>query len=213
MTVEVSDIERFCSEYSDRIKLLTEPQSTEIPGWGDYDFVYGADPDGCLIEFVSGSNIVSDKTLGRIRSVGISVTDLDRSIEFYQSYLDYDKVVIEPHESFSGMVGAIAGSDTTEVRSVLLGNGNGYHMVELYEVSKPRGRSIPMHTLWADYGYLEACHCCDDILGLAKYYTSEGIEFACKPSPIDVESEGLSGTAWFMYIRDPDGIPMEFLME
>lgn len=213
MTVEVSDAEKFYREYQGKLKFLTKPQSTNIPGWGDYSFVFGADPDGNLIEFVSSSKIKVPNTLGKIRSLGVSVTELERSMAFYQKYVDYDTVVIKPHDSFSGLVGEVSGSATTEVKSCLLANSNGYHMLELYEVSKPRGRSIPLHALWADYGYLEVAHTCGDILTLANYYTSEGLEFDCAPSPIAVESELYSGTIWFMYIRDPDGIPVEFIME
>lgn len=211
MTVEVADAEKFREAYGDRIRFVSPPKSTDIPGWGDYAFVYGTDPDGNLIEFVSGPKIQVEDTLGRIRSLGVSVTDLERSIAFYRKYADFDTVVIEPHEAFSGLMGEVSGSPDTQVRSCLLANSNGFHMLELYEVSRPRGRSIPFHVLWGDYGYLESCCICTDLLGLARYFMKEGLELISNPTGMEVHEEGLQGTAWFLYVRDPDGIPLEVL--
>jgi catechol 2,3-dioxygenase-like lactoylglutathione lyase family enzyme len=213
MIIEVADVEKFSLEFRDRIKFLTKPQSVTLPEWGDYNFVYGADPDGCLLEFISSSKLKVDGPIGSIRSLGISVTDLDRSLAWYQKYLGYDTVLIKPHEAFSGLMGDISGSRDTKVRSCLLASSNGYFPLELYEVSNPRGRSIPLDAVWGDYGYLEAGHCCPDILLQARYYTNMGIEFICAPSPVYIENEEYKGLIWFMYIRDPDGIPVEFIQE
>ncbi len=211
LTVEVSDVEKFREAYKDKIKFVSTPQATDLPGWGDYAFVYGTDPDGNLIEFISSSGIEVDGALGRIRSVGVSVTELDRSIEFYRKYMDFDTTVIEPHENFSGCVGEVSGSKDTQVRSCLLANSGGFHMLELYEVSRPRGRSIPFHVLWGDYGYLEGCCLCDDILALSRALMNEGLEFISQPTSLVVREGDQEATAWFSYVRDPDGIPVELL--
>jgi catechol 2,3-dioxygenase-like lactoylglutathione lyase family enzyme len=211
MTVEVADVKKFSEAYKDRIRFVSPPKSVKIPGWGDYAFVFGTDPDGNLIEFVSGEKMRAEDTLGRIRSLGVSVTDLERSIEFYRKYVDFDTVVIPPHEAFSGLMGEVSGSPDTQVRSCLLANSNGFHMLELYEVSRPRGRSIPFHVLWGDYGFLESCCVCTDVLGLARFFMKEGLELISCPTGMEVHEEGLQGTAWFLYVRDPDGIPVEVL--
>lgn len=212
MTIEVSNVDEFAKAYIDRITFLCEPKSADIPGLGDYRFIFGADPDGNLMEFVSSSKFQVDSTIGTIRSLGISVTELDRSIEFYQKYVDFDTVVIQPHESFSGLVGEVSGSTDTQVRSCLLANSNGFHMLELYEVSQPKGRSIPFHVLWGDYGYLEAAYLTGDVLGLANYYIEEGLEFISYPTAIELSEGDIQGTGWFLYVRDPDGIPVEVVM-
>jgi catechol 2,3-dioxygenase-like lactoylglutathione lyase family enzyme len=211
MTVEVPEVESFVSDYTGKVKFLSPAKTVEIPGWGDYAFVYGSDPDGNLVEFISSSKIPVDEPLGRIRSLGISVTDLERSMDFYRKYIDFDTMVIEPHNAFSGMMEEVSGSADTQVRSCLMSNSNGFHMLELYEVSKPRGRSIPFHVLWGDYGYLESCYICEDILGLTRYLLNEGLELISQPTAMEIDEEGLSGTAWFIYVRDPDGIPVELL--
>lgn len=211
ITVEVPDVYAFVPAYADRIKFLSSPKTIEIKGWGDYAFVYGSDPDGNLIEFISSSKIAVEEPMGKIRSVGISVTELDRSIDFYRKYIDFDTMVIEPHDAFSGKMAEVSGSAETRVRSCLMANSNGFHMLELFEVSSPRGRSIPFHVLWGDYGYLESCYVCTDVLGLARALLKDGLELISSPTSMEVHEEGISGTAWFIYVRDPDGIPVELL--
>ena len=87
---------------------------------------------------------------------------------------------------------------------ILADLGNRFELLELYEVSKPRGRSIPFQVIWGDYGYLECCCVCTDVLSLARNYLNEGLELISHPTPIDLQEEGLKGTAWFIYVRDPD---------
>ena len=211
ITVEVPGVDTFVSAYKDKMRFLSPAKTIEIKGWGDYAFVYGSDPDGNLIEFVSSTKIPVEEPVGKIRSVGISVTDLDRSIEFYRKYIDFDTMIIEPHDNFSGHMAEVSGSAHTQVRSCLLANSNGFHMLELYEVSNPRGRSIPFHVLWGDYGYLESCYITMDVLGLTRFLLQEGLELISHPTSMEVHEEGISGTAWFIYVRDPDGIPVELL--
>lgn len=211
ITVEVADAGKFREDYAGRIKFLSGINSLNIGFYGDYRFIYGADPDGNLIEFFSSSKNEISSPVGRICALGIGVTDLDRSISFYRKYLDFDRVIIPPHESFSGGVSDVSASADTQVRSCLLGNSNGYHMLELYEVSNPRGRSIPFHVLWGDYGYLEGCYLCEDVLAMARFCQEEKLEFTCYPTPYFIDRDGVCKTAWFMYLRDPDGILIELL--
>ena len=211
ITIEVSDVKQFCEKYKDKITFLCQPKSTEVPGWGDYAFIYGADRDGNLIEFISSSRIHVKETIGSIRSVGLSVTELDRSIDFYQRHCDFDTMEVKPHESFSGLVGEVSGSNNTLVRSCLLANSNGFNMLELYEVSKPRGRCVPFHCIMGDIGWQEMCFVTEDVLGVAKYCIEQEIEFACHPTPIDLKLEDGWKKKWFMHARDPDGILVEFI--
>ena len=83
-------------------------------------------------------------------------------------------------------------------------------MVELFEVVKPRGRSIPFAARWGDYGYLQIClngAQGENIEKIASYFDKEGLEFMCEPQFMGDEKEGA-----FFYMKDPDGIPVEFLV-
>ncbi|UCF56028.1 MAG: VOC family protein [Deltaproteobacteria bacterium] len=206
LTIAVSDVELFYKEMKDKISFCLAPKSTTIPEWGDYNFLYGKDPEGNLIEFVSGEKLQVKERFGGARWLGIGVTDLERSIPFYEKYVGFVSVVVSPHEVFSGLVDEISGSKAAEVRSCLLANPKGGGMVELYELLKPRGRSIPFNTHWGDFGYLEVAVMCDDIHEMARYCEEEGVEFLHRPC---FAFEAEDAELWFLYIKDPDGIPVE----
>ena len=208
LTITVSDAEAFYKGMKDTSNFSSEPKSTTFPSWGDYHFVYARDPEGNLIEFVSGEKLEVKDKFGGARWLGLGVTDLERSMAFYQKYVGFDTVVLNPHENFGGLVDDISGARETKVRSCLLANSEGGGMLELYELLKPRGRSIPFNTHWGDFGYLEVAVMCHDIHESAAYYDREGIEWLHRPClAFDTGDEEL----WFLYIKDPDGIPVELV--
>jgi len=210
-TIAVNDLNRFFEEYKGRLKFCSRIHQVKIPEWGNYSFVYAKDPEGNFIEFTDGEKLSLRHRFGGIRWIGISVTDLERSRDFYQKYLGFDKTIINIHESFSGNVDEISRCDQTIIRSCILGNSRGPGMVELFESIKPRGRSIPFCTNWGDYGYLQLCLLSDNIYDVEKYFIHKDLEILLNPQTIssdDPKNTGLS----FLYIRDPDGIPVEVMM-
>lgn len=207
MTIGVSEVESFYRDYKDTIAFSSKPKSIKIPGWGDYHFLYGRDPEGTLIEFVSGPKVGVEDRFGGIRWLGLSVTDLERSVSFYQRHLGFDTVVVNPHESFSGLVDEISGGSRTQVRSCLLANSRGGGMLEVYELVKPRGRPLPFEARWGDFGCMELALMGNDIHELEKYFEQEGMEFLSRPAFIPLQE----GEGWFVYIKDPDGFPVEVI--
>jgi catechol 2,3-dioxygenase-like lactoylglutathione lyase family enzyme len=210
MTIAVSDVDRFYGEQKDRLNFLSPPKRAVIPSWGDYRFVYGRDPEDNLIEFTEGKDAAARAGFGGVRRLGVSVTDLPRSMAFYRKYLGFDTTVIETHESLSGFVDELSGGQPTEVRSCVLASRAGGGMVELFEVRQPRGRSIPAFTHWGDFGYTQVClngKPGADIFEIAAYFEKEGLEFLCGPQLMHDEKGG-----GFFYLKDPDGIPLEFLV-
>jgi catechol 2,3-dioxygenase-like lactoylglutathione lyase family enzyme len=210
ISITVPDVDATYKELKGRAKWCFEQRSVAIEGFGDYRFAFCEDPEGNLIEFVSAAELPVRQRFGGISSIGISVTDLDRSVPFYQKYLGFDKVVIAEHDRFSGRVGEITGSHGSQIRSCLLANSQADGMVELFEVSKPRGKSMPFAARWGDFGYLQVClngNQGDDINEIAAYLEQEGLEFLCEPQFMHDEKEGA-----FFYMKDPDGIPVEFLV-
>ena len=142
--------------------------------------------------------------------MGVSVTDLKRAVAFYQEYAGFDAIFTDIHEGFSGLTDEISGSKNTRVRSCVLKNSTAEGMIELFEVMEPRGRSIPFTARWGDFGYLQVClngKQGDDIFRMASYFENEGMEFLSGPQLMGDEREGA-----FFYIKDPDGIPVEFLV-
>ena len=209
MTIAVSDVARLYEELKGEVSFCFEPRTVAIPSWGDYHFVYCRDPEGNMVEFVSGANISPKMRFGGVRWVGIGVTDLDRSVSFYQRLLGLDKLLIGSHESFSGMLDEIVGVAGARVRSCLLGTSMDAGVVELFEVINPRGRSIPFGANFGDFGYLQTCFYHPDIDRMAASCTDAGIEFL---TGLQVMDDGIPEHAGsFIYIKDPDGVPLEFL--
>ena len=210
ITIAVSDLERFYRERMGRLDFCSGPKRAAIADRGDYHFVYCRDPEGNLVEFVATAETPVKNTFGGVRRLGVSVTDLNRSLSFYQKYLGFDTTFINTHENFSGLVDEISSSKGTRVRSCVLASSRGEGMVELFEVMQPRGRSIPSYTRWGDFGYTQVClngEPGSDIFDIAEYFEKEGMEFLCRPQLMgDARGGG------FFYMRDPDGIPLEFLV-
>jgi catechol 2,3-dioxygenase-like lactoylglutathione lyase family enzyme len=208
IAISVSDLEQTHRDLRKSVNFCSEPKSVAIPGWGEHRFVYCRDPEGNLIEFVSGTPIAGRFGLDRVAWIGIGVTDLERSKAFYREHLEFDVVVIENHETYSGLVDEISGSPGTRVRSCLLANSRSSGMIELFEVLDPRGRSMPFGAQWGDFGYLQVCLYGDDLHPMTTHCEKAGIDFLTPPQIIDdPEHPGA-----FMYISDSDGIPVEFVV-
>ncbi len=210
ITVAVSDVERVYRDLGGRIDWCSAPRSASPPGCEDYGFVYCRDPEGNLIEFSSLFRVKECAGFGGVVSVGIGVTDLKRSVLFYRDYLGFDKVFIDSHDRFTGLLDEVVGGRDVKVSCCVLQNSEAQGMVELVEVAGPRGRSIPFGTRWGDFGYLQVClngKQGDDIFDVAAYFEREGMEFLCGPQLMNDERQGA-----FFYMKDPDGIPVEFLV-
>lgn len=209
ITIATANVDKIYKELKNTLNFCCEPKHITVPGWGDYHFVYLSDPEGNLIELVSVNTVNKRSKFYGIIRAGIGVTDLQRSKSFYQKHLAFNNVIVNIHDSFSGFVDEVAGGGPTRVRSCVLSHVKECGTLELFEVLEPRGRSIPFATRWGDFGYLQLCVNCDDIYGIAAHCEKEGIEFLCSPHEMDTDKPEHAGA--YMYIKDPDGIPLEFL--
>jgi catechol 2,3-dioxygenase-like lactoylglutathione lyase family enzyme len=210
VTIAVSDIGKISKRLRGKVSFCSGVKKATIPEWGEYRFVYCRDPEGNFVELVEFADGEIEEDFGGARSVGIAVTDLDRSIPFYGNLLGQEKTVIRSHAAFSGLVDEVAGERGAEVRSCLLSStGMVDGAVELFEVIRPRGRSIPFSALWGDIGYLQVAFCCDDVPGMFTLGGKAGMEFLCSPKVMEGGIPDHPGE--FVYGKDPDGIPVEFL--
>jgi catechol 2,3-dioxygenase-like lactoylglutathione lyase family enzyme len=210
VVIAVSDVDRICKELHGKAHLCSEPKRAMIPEWGEYRFVYCKDPEGNLVELAEYADGEIEEDFGGARSIGIAVTDLERSAPFYKHLLGLEKTVITAHTAFSGLVDEVTGGRGAEVRSCLLSvTGKWDEAVELFEVIRPRGRSVPFSTLWGDFGYLQVAFNCQDIKSMVARGTEAGMEFLCSPKVMEGGIPDHPGE--FVYGKDPDGIPFEFL--
>ena len=210
MTIAVSEVEGIFKELKGMIDFCSKPKLVMIPNYGEYQFVFCRDPEGNLIELISGPRISVQDRFGGVLWVGISVTDLVRSLSFYQDLVGFDSVLIKSHEAYSGLVDEVSGGKNTKVRSCVLKCSDAEGGIELFEVLEPRGRSVPFGSRWGDFGYAQVClngKQGDDIFEMASYFEKNGVEFLSGPQLMHDEREGA-----FFYMKDPDGIPVEFLV-
>ncbi len=236
LTFAVPDIPAFCRDNSAFAALCFEPKTVALDNTASYSFIYGKDPEGNFIEIVaeldstpqldsapqestvqiatsSGEKPQGASSAGSLgsgpifRSIGIAVTDLDRSLAFYREVLGFDRVLLAPHRLFSGLLDEVTGESGSKIRSCLLASSRGRGMLELFEVEKPRGRSIPFSAQWGDFGYLQVCLNSDNPTALAAQIESEKVELLLPFQTIDdPEHPGV-----FMYMQDPDGILIEIV--
>ncbi len=209
ITLATKDVGLVWEALRDRVDFCSVPRTTEIPGLGTYQFVYCRDPEGNLVEIRSGASGI-EQMFGGACSAGVAVSDLDRSLPFYRDFLGL-KMVVDIHENFSGLIDEVVGSVGARVRSCLLSaDGEEQGMLELFETLDPRGRSLPFAALWGDFGHLQVAFDCEDVDGIAGELVQAGMSLLCSPKVLDA-GPGHPDPGVFVYARDPDGIPVEFL--
>ncbi len=209
ITLSTEDVGSAWEALRDRVDFCSVPRTTEIPGLGTYQFVYCRDPEDNLVEIRSGA-AGAGQMFGGACSAGVAVSDLDRSLCFYRDFLGL-QVVADVHESFSGLVDEVAGSVGSRVRSCLLSaDGETQGMIEIFETLDPRGRSLPFSALWGDFGHLQVAFDCKDIQRTAGDLVQAGMSLLCGPKVLDA-GPGHPDPGEFVYARDPDGIPIEFV--
>lgn len=210
ITLSAADVAGVWAALKDSVAFCSGPKTTEIPGLGEYEFVYCRDPEGNLVEIRSG-DFVPGQMFGGACSVGVAVSDIDRSLPFYRDCLGFDVAVTGVHQAFSGRLDEVTGVAGSQVRSCLLATGGeGTGMLELFETLAPRGRSLPFSTLWGDFGHLQMAFDCNDVYAMVSDLTAAGMDLLCSPKMLRGVPNG-PAPGVFVYARDPDGIPIEFV--
>jgi catechol 2,3-dioxygenase-like lactoylglutathione lyase family enzyme len=139
-----------------------------------------------------------------IHHTGFTVADLARSLSFYRDLLGLETVAEQEKEG--GYLGAIVGHPDAHVRMAHLRVPGGGHVVELFEYLTPAGdRPGPLDP--ADVGTSHLCFVVDDLPALYDQLQAAGVDSFFSP-PVEVDT-GINRGGWALYLRDPDGIPVE----
>jgi len=142
-----------------------------------------------------------------VHHIGYTVSDLARSERFYTNLLQCEPVERERYSG--GWISRIVGYEGAVVDCVLYEIPGSSLMLELLEYQNPAPKTHDMETY--NVGNV---HWCVKVPNLQEEHERlRGLGVTLRSGPVNVlEDEGAEGER-VLYVRDPDGISIEFLEE
>lgn len=135
--------------------------------------------------------------------VGLTVSDLARSVGFYRDLLGFH-VAYERGEVTAEYMPRLVGISGARLKIVGLGVP-GLHL-DLIEYIEPKGAASAGPT--SDVGNLHIGFSVDDAWAAYRYLSSAGVRFKSEPiSPTTGPNMG----GWAVYFVDPDGVTLEMI--
>ena len=140
--------------------------------------------------------------VSRLHHTGYTVSDLDRSLTFYRDLLGCEVVATQSKQG--GYLAAIDGNPDAHVRMAHLRAPDSSHVIELFEYLAPApGRA---ETEPRNVGVAHLCFVVDDLAATYERLRDAGVDFFSPPVEVDT---GINTGGYALYLRDPDGIPVE----
>jgi catechol 2,3-dioxygenase-like lactoylglutathione lyase family enzyme len=143
---------------------------------------------------------------------GITVSNLERSLEFWQNVLGFE-FSHRAHQT-SEMAGEITGVAGAEIKLAVV-KAPGGHKIELLEYLAPpdRKHGDPSNTLRTslrpcDVGSVHVAFTVDNLDAVLQKIAASGWKAAGKPQTLTV---GPNAGKRVVYVRDPDGTTIEFM--
>ncbi len=134
--------------------------------------------------------------------IGLTVTDLDRSIKFYTEVLEC--TVAFQQEKKGGYLAAIVGYPDADVRMAHLQLPGVGPRLELFEYRTPR--SAPRDLEPRNVGNAHVCFVVDDAFAIYERVLQH--EVSAFSPPVEVDT-GVNKGGFALYVKDPDGITVE----
>jgi catechol 2,3-dioxygenase-like lactoylglutathione lyase family enzyme len=132
--------------------------------------------------------------------VGLTVSDLDRSLDWYRKVLGLEAEFVASGDGLE--VSKAGGVPDTVLRFAMVPLGNAY--LELLEYTSPRGKAFDRSN--NDIGAAHVCFDVPDIRSTYNDLSRRGAQFLTDPFPI---TGGPLDGCFFAYFRDPDGLCLE----
>lgn len=142
-----------------------------------------------------------------VDSIGITVSDLDRSVDFYTKVLHFEKV--SEFEAAGDEVEHATGVFGVRLRTARLRLGDEF--IELTEYLAPRGRPYPADSRSNDRWFQHIAIITSDMAGAYRHLRSHKVQHASSgPQRLPDWNRNAGGIEAF-YFKDPDGHALEIL--
>ena len=159
---------------------------------------------GCVNLETVQPEVKARDSVERLHHTGYTVSNLDRSLAFYRDLLGCE--VVATQEKQGGYLAEIVGYPEAHVRMAHLRAPESPHIIELFEYLAPvpdRSRA-PLEP--RNVGTAHMSFIVSDLTTMYERLLAAGVEFFSPPVEIDT---GINAGGRALYLRDPDGIPME----
>jgi catechol 2,3-dioxygenase-like lactoylglutathione lyase family enzyme len=138
-----------------------------------------------------------------LHHTGYTVSDLERSLTFYRDLLGCE--VIASQEKQGGYLAAIVGYPDAHVRMAHLRAPGSDHVIELFQYLAPRSDRHQLEP--RNVGTAHLCFIVEDLQETYDRLRAAGVDSFVSP-PVEVDT-GINTGGRALYLRDPDGIPVE----
>jgi catechol 2,3-dioxygenase-like lactoylglutathione lyase family enzyme len=142
-----------------------------------------------------------------VEAIGITVSDMDRSVEFFSKVLSFEKVsdvevAGSEYEQLQGVFGA-------RIRAVRMKLGDEY--IELAEYLAPQGRPIPVDSRSNDRWFQHVAIVVSDMDKAYQHLRAHKVRHASTgPQTLPASNKAAAGIRAF-YFKDPDGHNLEVI--
>lgn len=142
-----------------------------------------------------------------VDSIGLTVSDLDRSVDFYSRVLSFEKV--SGYETHGDAIERTTGVFGARVRTARLRLGSEF--IELTEFMTPRGRAIPADSRSNDRWFQHIAIITQDMSRAYRHLRSHDVRHSSPaPQRLPDWNKNAGGIEAF-YFQDPDGHSLEIL--
>ena len=142
-----------------------------------------------------------------VDAIGVTVTDMDRAVDFYSKVLAFEKVADTEvaGENYEHLVGVFG------VRMRVVRMRLGDEFIELVEYLAPKGRPIPVDSRSNDRWFQHIAIIVSDMDKAYAWLRQNKVEHASSgPQRLPDWNKNAAGISAF-YFKDPDGHPVEIL--
>jgi len=162
---------------------------------------------GLLLALTFASWACAEPKLVGVGAIGMTVSDMDRSVAFYTGVLDFRKVSdAEFHDERFDRLTGVFGARVRVVKMML-----GDETIELTEYLTPQGRPIPPDSRSNDLWFQHIAVVVRDMDVAAARLRKSGIkQISVGPQRIPDWNKAAAGVLAF-YFRDPDNHPLELI--